>query len=78
MIKLRKEARSQSPGVKSGKKKKKNVTIDLSKFARLIKHWEHYGQTQRDIPPEIKRIVKNLTCQEHKYMYCPVCKEYEE
>lgn len=45
MIKLRKEARSQSPGVKSGKKKKKNVTIDLSKFARLIKHWEHYGQT---------------------------------
>mmetsp|Transcript_5862 Transcript_5862/g.9471 ORF Transcript_5862/g.9471 Transcript_5862/m.9471 type:complete len:83 (+) Transcript_5862:2600-2848(+) len=26
----------------------------------------------------MKRIIKNLACQEHKYMYCPQCKAYEE
>mmetsp|Transcript_1923 Transcript_1923/g.2743 ORF Transcript_1923/g.2743 Transcript_1923/m.2743 type:complete len:173 (-) Transcript_1923:1853-2371(-) len=28
--------------------------------------------------PELKRIVGNLSCQEHKFMYCPCCKNYEE
>lgn len=22
--------------------------------------------------------MKNLTCQEHKYVYCPTCKKYDE
>jgi hypothetical protein len=50
--------------------------IDLNKFARHMKHFELYG-AQRDLDPELKRIVKNLMCQEHKFMYCPCCKEYE-
>lgn len=47
--------------------------IDLNRFARHIKHFELYG-SQRDLNPELKRIVKNLMCQEHKFMYCPCCK----
>jgi hypothetical protein len=60
------------------KKKKKRLIspIDLSRFARHIKHFELYG-SQRDLSPELKRIVKNLMCQEHKFMYCPKCKIYE-
>ena len=38
---------------------------------------EWYGP-QRDLSPEIKRIVKNLVCQEHQYLYCPCCKTYDE
>jgi len=56
--------------------KKKMKPIDLSKFARHIKHFELYGP-QRGVAPEIKRIIKNLTCQEHHFMYCPSCKQYE-
>ena len=56
--------------------KKKPKPIDLSKFARHIKHFELYGP-QRGVAPEIKRIIKNLTCQEHHFMYCPSCKQYE-
>ena len=33
---------------------------------------------QRDLSPDLKRVVKNLTCQEHKYVYCPCCKQYDE
>ena len=77
--KLKRDAMSETPLRRSkspGKRKKKPV--DMSRFAQLIKHWENYGATQRDIPPEIKRVVRKLTCQTHKYMYCPSCKEYEE
>jgi hypothetical protein len=28
--------------------------------------------------PELKRIIEKLSCQEHKFMYCPCCKNYEE
>ena len=56
--------------------KKKMKPIDLSKFARHIKHFELYGP-QRGVAPEIKRIIKNLTCQDHHFMYCPSCKQYE-
>ena len=51
--------------------------IDLNRFARHIRHFELYG-AQRDLSPELKRIVKNLMCQEHKFMYCPCCKTYDE
>lgn len=50
---------------------------DLKNFAKYIKHFEFYG-SQRDLKPEIKRIVQNLSCSQHKFMYCPCCKEYEE
>lgn len=50
--------------------------IDLNRFARHIKHFELYG-SQRDLSPELKRIVRNLMCQEHKFMYCPCCKTYD-
>jgi len=33
---------------------------------------------QRDMPPNIKRVVQNLTCQEHKFMYCPSCKNFND
>jgi hypothetical protein len=42
-----------------------------------MKPFELYGP-QRDLSPELKRIVRNLTCQEHHYVYCPRCKKYEE
>ena len=51
-------------------------TIDLKKFAKHIKHFESYGY-QRDVSPEIRRIVKNLMCQKHSFMYCPKCKTYD-
>lgn len=35
--------------------------IDLNRFARHIKHFELYG-SQRDLSPELKRIVRNLMC----------------
>jgi len=28
--------------------------------------------------PELKKIIEKLSCQEHKFMYCPCCKNYEE
>ena len=55
----------------------KETTVDLKDFAKHIKPFEWYGP-QRDLSPELKRIVKNLTCQEHSYVYCPSCKSYDE
>lgn len=63
--------------LKDMKGKPLKSTVDLHRFARHIKHFELYG-TQRDVNPEIKRIVKNLMCQEHKFMYCPKCKAYDQ
>ena len=50
----------------------------MKNFARYIKHFETYAEAQRDIDPELKRIIEKLSCQEHKFMYCPCCKNYEE
>ena len=36
------------------------------------------NKPHRDMSPELRRIVRNLTCQEHSYVYCPRCKKYEE
>jgi len=49
----------------------------LKEFVKHIKPFEWYG-CQRDLSPELKRIVKNLVCQEHKYVYCRSCKTYDE
>ena len=52
-------------------------TVDLHAFAKHIRHYENYG-SDRTVSPDIKRIVKNLMCQEHSFMYCPKCKTYEQ
>ena len=49
----RDDARSISRGPKE--------TVDLKEFVRHIRPFEWYG-SQRDLDPELKRIVKNLTC----------------
>ena len=41
--------------------KKETEKVNMKKFVRHIKEFEFYGP-QRDLSPEIKRIVKNLTC----------------
>lgn len=60
---------------KSAKKAPKHLHLD--DFAKEMKKFEFYG-CQRDLSPELKRIVKNLACQEHRYLYCPCCKKYEQ
>lgn len=46
--------------VKSNSKSIKE-TVDLKDFVKHIRPFEWYG-AQRDLDPELKRIVKNLTC----------------
>lgn len=36
-------------------------TVDLKEFVRHIRPFEWFGP-QRDLSPELKRVVKNLTC----------------
>lgn len=76
LAKLNKNSRKTSPRGKSARKKEEEV-VDLKEFAKHIRPFEWYG-AQRDLSPELKRIVKNLACQEHSYVYCPSCKTYEE
>lgn len=74
----RKESKIRANSSKKNINKKDGLTPkDLKNFAKYIKHFEFYG-SQRDLKPEIKRIVQNLSCSQHKFMYCPCCKEYEE
>lgn len=58
-------------------KKVESNEMKLNEFVKYIRPFEWYGP-QRDLSPELKRIVKNLVCQEHKYVYCPQCKKYDE
>lgn len=51
--------------------------VKLEEFALHMKPFQFYG-SQRDLSPELKRIVKNLVCQDHKYLYCPCCRKFEE
>ena len=69
-MKAKKEADKEER--KNRKSKSPMKTFDLKEFARYIKPFEWYG-SQRDLSPELKRIVKNLTCQEHQYIYCSSC-----
>ena len=52
-------------------------TVDLAAFAKHIRHYEKYG-SERTVSPDVQRLVKNLMCQEHSFMYCPKCKTYEQ
>ena len=74
------EMKEAEKGQKEKKHKspvKERQQVDWKEFSKHIKPFEWYGP-QRDLSPEIKRIVKNLVCQEHQYMYCPCCKDYSE
>lgn len=51
---------------------------NLIKFSKQIKQFQMIDMHSRDLSPELKRIVKNLTCQEHKFMYCPKCKDFRD
>jgi hypothetical protein len=35
---------------------------EMTMFARYIKHFETYAEAQRDINPELKRIIEKLSC----------------
>ena len=83
MIKLREEETKrkkkakEEAGITGRSNSNGRDTVDIREFARYIKPFELHGP-QRDLSPELRRIVKNLTCQEHSYVYCPHCKKYEE
>ena len=51
---------------------------DLDKFAQQIHYFQLSSLGKRDIPPLLKRIINNLTCQKHKFMYCPCCKNFND
>lgn len=73
-----KEKDKKDQSTKKNKAHMKMLTdTEISSFCKNIKPFEFYG-CQRDLSPDLKRIVKNLACQEHQYVYCPGCKQYEE
>jgi len=50
---------------------------ELKRFSNNLASFQVFGAA-RDLNPRLKRIANNLTCQEHKFMYCPKCKNYDE
>jgi hypothetical protein len=32
----------------------------------------------REVDPELKRIVNQLSCSQHQFVYCPCCKDYSD
>jgi hypothetical protein len=79
LIKKKEEAIEEEEERKLRMMKGKSLkeTVDLQAFAKHIRHYENYG-SDRTVSPDIKRLVKNLMCQEHSFMYCPKCKNYEQ
>ena len=59
LITMKEAERKKKMYNKSPKKDKKDV--NMKEFVKHIKEFEFYGP-QRDLSPEIKRIVKNLSC----------------
>lgn len=51
---------------------------DLERFAKIVKEFQLSHFDKRDMPPMIKKIIGNLTCQKHKFMYCPKCKDFTD
>lgn len=54
MKKEKKEVKDKSP-------LKDRTSLEFKEFAKHIKPFEWHG-AQRDLSPELKRIVKNLAC----------------
>ena len=57
MKELDKEKRAQ----RRKSPKKGHLNMELKEFAKHMKPFEWHG-VQRDLSPELKRIVKNLAC----------------
>lgn len=55
----KKQKKTQKSPVRAGVK-----AMKLNEFAKLMKPFEFHG-SQRSLSPELKRIVKNLVCQDH-------------
>lgn len=51
---------------------------DLDRFAKQIYYFQLNCIDKRDLPPLLKRIITNLTCLRHKFMYCPCCKNFDD
>jgi|TARA_B110000285_G_C15130401_1_gene623174 hypothetical protein len=57
-----KEKDKKEKSTKKGKEHKKMLTeLEVGEFCKHIKPFEFYG-CQRDLSPDLKRIVKNLAC----------------
>ena len=70
-------AEAADPTVRSLSHDKNKDLVSLREFAKYMRPFE-MNKPHRDMSPELRRIVRNLTCQEHSYVYCPRCKKYEE
>ena len=81
LLKLRQDKKLDHERKKMAKVHSKNPKQlsqkELDDFAKYLKHFEKNAD-QRDMNPELKRIVENLSCKEHKFMYCPCCQDYLE
>ena len=58
LVEMKKEDKKQK---EEGKKSPLKRKVDFKEFQKHIKPIEWYG-VQRDLSPEVKRIVKNLVC----------------
>jgi len=76
MIKEKKRLKKHEKMIRS-KAKRAMSASDLDKFAKQVKFFQ-LNSLQRDLPPVIKRVIENLTCQQHKFMYCPQCKDFND
>lgn len=63
--------------LKEKNKRTKVIKLEPKAFIKAIKPFELHGP-QRNLSPELKRQVKNLSIPQRKYYYCPACKTYEE
>lgn len=58
--------------------KRSMVPEELERFARLVYHFQLNCAAKRDLPPLLRRIITNLTCARHRFMYCPCCKNFND
>ena len=61
-------------------KKKTKGTLteeELREFTRQIRDFQMFDM-HKEMTPELKNIVKSLTCAKHKFMYCPKCKNFDD
>jgi len=78
LIRMKEEKRLKKHEKMLKSKARKSMTAgEMNKFVKYIKEFQ-LNQDKRDMPPVLRKIVKNLTCQEHKFMYCPSCKNFDD
>lgn len=75
---MKEQARLKAHTQMLKKKTKKILSLeDMKKFANMV-HKFQIDNIGRDLPPNVQKIVNNLTCNEHKFMYCPSCKNFND